>query len=55
VSSIIQIVIGGLQQSAVFAIVALGVSLVFKVINAVNFFHFASWDPWGCTISKSTL
>jgi branched-chain amino acid transport system permease protein len=35
-SGIIQIVIGGLLQGGVFAIVALGFSLVFRVTNVVN-------------------
>lgn len=35
-SAIIQIVIGGLLQGGVFAIVALGFSLVFRVTNVVN-------------------
>jgi len=35
-SDIIQIVIGGLLQGGVFAIVALGFSLVFRVTNVVN-------------------
>lgn len=35
-SGIIQVVIGGLLQGGVFAIVALGFSLVFRVTNVVN-------------------
>ena len=35
-SGILQIVIGGLLQGGVFAIVALGFSLVFRVTNVVN-------------------
>ena len=35
-SGIIQIVIGGLLQGGVFAIVALGFSLVFRVTNVIN-------------------
>jgi branched-subunit amino acid ABC-type transport system permease component len=35
-TSILQIVIGGLLQGGVFAIAALGFSLVFRVTNVVN-------------------
>jgi branched-chain amino acid transport system permease protein len=35
-SSVLQVVIGGLLQGGVFAIVALGFSLVFRVTNVVN-------------------
>jgi len=35
-SSIVQVIIGGLLQGGVFAIVALGFSLVFRVTNVVN-------------------
>jgi len=35
-SGIFQIVIGGLLQGGVFAIVALGFSLVFRVTNVIN-------------------
>ena len=35
-SAIVQIAIGGLLQGGVFAIVALGFSLVFRVTNVVN-------------------
>jgi branched-chain amino acid transport system permease protein len=34
--AIVQIVIGGLLQGGVFAIVALGFSLVYRVTNVVN-------------------
>ena len=35
-SGLVQIVIGGLLQGGVFAIVALGFSLVYRVTNVVN-------------------
>ena len=35
-SGILQIIVGGLLQGGVFAIVALGFSLVFRVTNVVN-------------------